>query len=203
MTANGLVIKTFRPQEAKVFLDEVSKNENVINLIRQSFSLKIKVSKGVTDSELERIAKATKESELKQLLTSVVLVGESDATLTVDAEDGNNYRKSFVVFNRRAGTDKYDILVVQASQVKEFDYRKLTACGLGAIISGIAVGLVTANPAIGVCVGGAVAAASGSKAVYDYKKQMPDVVSGYILDELVKQKYLQIKPNDEVIFAIE
>jgi len=81
-----------------------------------------------------------------------------------------------VVYGKR--TDgKYDVLVVYATQVKQLAFDKLFACALGLICAGIVAGVITTDPAVGAATTVTLAAGSGTKADYDYTKEMPDVVS--------------------------
>jgi hypothetical protein len=91
---------------------------------------------------------------------------------------------------------------VHATQTKEFARDKLLACGLGAVCAGMLVGCIYMDPAVGLATGLAFFTASGVKAAYDYTNQMPDVLCGYILQELLQLNALQIQ-NNNVQLAIK
>lgn len=120
----------------------------------------------------------------------MTLAGDSKTIFTLDNTERGNYRKALVVYRRRAD-EKYDILIVYVTQVKELAVDKLIACGLGSVCAGV----LTMNPGVGI--GTAVA-----KATLDCTHEMSDVLCGYILEELVEKQVLRIQSNGIVQFAI-
>jgi hypothetical protein len=201
MAGQNSVVNYLTAKQAYDYMDEVKKNDNLFILIRESFKLKMDITKGVTKDEMNEVVDATTDPDLKNALKGVTLVGDSKTLLTLDNTERTKYRKALVVYERR--TDgKYNVLVVYATQVKELAVDKLVACGLGSVCAGIVAGVITMNPAVGVGTAVVLSAGSGAKAAYDYTKDMPDVLCGYILEELVKKHVLKIQPNQNVQFAI-
>jgi hypothetical protein len=201
MAGQDSIVSYLTAKQACDYMAEVKKNDNLFTLIRESFRLKMDITKGVTKDEMSEVVNATTDPDLKNALKGVKLVGDSKTLLTLDNTERTKYRKALVVYGRRTD-EKYDVLVVYATQVKELAVDKLVACGLGSVCAGILAGVVTMNPAVGVGTAVVISAGSGAKAAYDYTKDMPDVLCGYILEELVQKKVLKIQPNENVQFAI-
>ncbi|UJR29447.1 hypothetical protein I4U23_010659 [Adineta vaga] len=195
------IVNYLTAKQACDYMAEVKKNENLFTLIRESFQLKMDITKGVTKDEMNEVVSAATDPDLKNALQNIRLVGDSKTVLTLDNSNRAKYRKALVVYGRRSD-GKYDVLVVYATQVKELAVDKLVACGLGSICAGIVAGVVTMNPVVGVSTVALLSAGSGAKAAYDYTQEMPDVLCGYILEELVQKRVLQIQPNQSVQFAI-
>jgi len=201
MAGQNAVVNYLTAKQAYEYMAEVKKNENLFTLIRESFQLKMDITKGVTKNDMPEIVDAATDPDLKNALKGVKLVGDSKTLLTLDNTDRRKYRKALVFYGRRID-EKYDVLVVYATQVKELAVDKLVACGLGSVCAGIVAGVITMNPAIGAGTTAVLAAGSGAKAAYDYTQEMPDVLCGYILQELVQKNVLKIQPNENVQFAI-
>jgi len=201
MAGQNAVVNYLTAKQAYEYMAEVKKNENLFTLIRESFQLKMDITKGVTKDDMPEIVDAATDPDLKNALKGVKLVGDSKTLLTLDNTDRRKYRKALVFYGRRID-EKYDVLVVYATQVKELAVDKLVACGLGSVCAGIVAGVITMNPAIGAGTTAVLAAGSGAKAAYDYTQEMPDVLCGYILQELVQKNVLKIQPNENVQFAI-
>jgi hypothetical protein len=201
MAGQDPIVNYLTAKQAYDYMAEVKKNDNLFTLIHESFRLKMDITKGVTKDEMIEVVDATIDPDLKNALKGVKLVGDSKTLLTLDNTERTKYRKALVVYGRR--TDgKYDVLIVYATRVKELAVDKLVACGLGSVCAGILAGVVTMNPAVGIGTAVVISAGSGAKAAYDYTKEMPDVLCGYILEELVQKQVLKIQPNENVQFAI-
>lgn len=147
------------------------------------------------------ISSSVSDSDLRQTLKGMKLLGESKANMTIDQKAGSYYRKALVAYIQRKD-GKYDILVVYATQTRELDYNKVAVCGVGSVCLGILADFVTMNPWAGVVVGACAAASSGAKGAYDYGKPMPNVLCGFMLEELVRRRVLAILPNNDVQLAI-
>jgi hypothetical protein len=201
MAGQNAVVNYLTAKQAYEYMAEVKKNENLFTLIRESFQLKMDITKGVTKDDMPEIVDAATDPDLKNALKGVKLVGDSKTLLTLDNTERRKYRKALVFYGRRTD-EKYDVLVVYATQVKELAVDKLVACGLGSVCAGIVAGVITMNTVIGAGTTAVLAAGSGAKAAYDYTQEMPDVLCGYILQELVQKNVLKIQPNENVQFAI-
>ncbi|CAF4068713.1 unnamed protein product [Rotaria sp. Silwood1] len=200
--AAGTVIKHLNVQQATDYIAEVTKNSTVFHMIRESFKLKYDEIKGITKDEMDEVIDGMADADLQRALKGVKLLGDGRSILAVDNMERNKYRKSLVIYGKR-NDGKFNVLVVHATQVKELDVGKLVACGLGAACAGVLAGCLTMNPVVGVSTAALLSAASGVKSAHDYTQQMPDVLCGYILEELVQKNILKIKPNSDVQFAIE
>ena len=201
MAAKGPVVNYLSLNQASDYMGEIKKNNNLFTLIRESFKLKFDLTKGVTKDEMPEVVDGTTDPDLKNALKSIKLIGDSKTLFTLDNTERKAYRKALVIYGRRAD-EKYDILVVYATQVKELAVDKLVACGLGSVCAGILAGVITMNPAVGVSTAVVLSTASGAKAAYDYTQDMPDVLCGYILEELIQKQILKIQSNGCVQFAI-
>ncbi len=117
MAGQNSVVNYLTAKQAYDYMDEVKKNDNLFILIRESFKLKMDITKGVTKDEMNEVVDATTDPDLKNALKGVTLVGDSKTLLTLDNTERTKYRKALVVYERR--TDgKYNVLVVYATQVK-------------------------------------------------------------------------------------
>jgi hypothetical protein len=201
MSAKNPLINYLTAQQASAYIAVVKDNDNLFRLIRESFKLKFDSRKGITKDEMNQLIDGTTDPDLKNVLKDVKLLGDSGALLTLDSATRNEFRKALIVYGKR-NDGKYDILVVYATQTKEIAMDKLLACGLGSICAGILAGCATMNPAIGVGTTFALSAASGVKAAYDYSQDVPDVLCGYILQELVQKQLVNVLSNGKVELAV-
>lgn len=202
MAESSAIIKFLNGNDIQAYMAEVVKNENLFQLIHEAFQLKFDYTRGLTKNEIPDLIDSISDPNLKQTLKGVRLLGESEANITIDQKTGSYYRKALVAYVQR-NDGKYDVLVVYATQTKALDYDKVVACGVGAVCLGVLAGFVTLNPWVGVGVGACAAAASGAKGAYDYCRPVPDVLCGFMLHELVRQKILTVLPNNDVQLAVK
>jgi hypothetical protein len=201
MSAKNPLINYLTAQQASAYIAVVKDNDNLFRLIRESFKLKFDSRKGITKDEMNQLIDGTTDPDLKNVLKDVKLLGDSGALLTLDSATRNEFRKALIVYGKR-NDGKYDILVVYATQTKEIAMDKLLACGLGSICAGILAGCATLNPAVGFGTAVVLSAASGTKAAYDYSQDVPDVLCGYILQELVQKQLVNVLSNGKVELAV-
>lgn len=192
MVEQNTVVNHLTAQQAYDYMDKIMKNDNLFNLIRESFQLKFDITKGVAKDEMTKIFDAIADPDLKCALNGITIIGESKTVLAFDNTQKRTYRKTLVYYDQR-NDGKYDILIVYATQTKELAVDKLIACGLGSLCAGIAAGVITKDVTVGVATGAVLAASSGAKAAYDYCKEMKDALCGYILEESVQKRLLSIK----------
>jgi hypothetical protein len=196
----GPVVKELNGQQILGYIQEMN-NTNFFSLIVESYSLKMNSNTGISKTELSGYIAGINDPDLKHVLENLVLLGDGGSVLTVDSTTSTGYQKSLAVFGKRPD-NKYDILVVHATQEKKLGTDKLIAGGAGSVCAGILVGTVTMNPAIGAITTVVLASGTGLKATYDYSKEMPDVVLGYILQELIQRDIMKILPDNRVQFII-
>lgn len=202
MAESKSVIKCLDAKDIQAYTAEVVKNENLFLLIREAFQLKFDHTRGIEKCELSDFIESLSDPDLKKVMKGFKLLGEGKANITIDQKTGSYYRKTLVAYVLRKD-GKYDILVVYATQTKELDYQRVAACGIGSVALGVLAGFVTLNPWVGVVVGVGSAAGSAAKGAYDYSKPMPDVLCGFMLQELVRRRVLSILPNNDVQLAID
>ena len=201
MSQSNAIIKCLDAKDIHAYMAEVLEKKNLFLLIRESFELKFDHTRGLGRNEISDFIESLSDPDLKRTLKGVKLLGDNRANMTIDQKTGSYYRKALIAYTQRKD-GKYDLLVVYATQTKELDYNKVAACGLGSICLGILAGFVTMNPWVGAGVATVAAASSGAKAAYDYSQPMPDVLCGFMLEELVRRRVLTIMPNKEVQLAI-
>lgn len=202
MAEPNVLIKHLNGKDIQSYMNEVVKNENLFQLIHEAFQLKFDQTNGLTKNDIPDLLDSISDPDLKETLKGVKLLGESKINMTIDQKTGSHYRKAFVAYIQR-NDGKYNVLIVYAKQIKNLDYDKVAACGVGAVCLGVLAGFLTMNPWIGVGVGACAAAASGAKGAYDYSKPVPDVLCGFMLHELVRQRILTVLPNNDVQLAVK
>ncbi|CAF0755981.1 unnamed protein product [Adineta steineri] len=202
MAGPSAIIKYLNANDIQAYITEVVNNASLFQLIHEAFQLKFDLTRGLTKNEIPDLIDSISDPDVKQTLKGVRLLGESKANMTIDQKTGSFYKKALVAYVQR-NDGKYDVLVVYATQTKQLDYDKVAACGVGAVCMGVLAGFLTVNPWIGITVGACTAAASGAKGAYDYSKPVPDVLCGFMLHELVRQKILTVLPNNDVQLAIK
>ncbi|CAF0728818.1 unnamed protein product [Adineta steineri] len=200
MAQPNAIIKFLNPNDIQAYMAVVN-NKNLFQLIHEAFQLKCDVTRGLARNEIPDLIDSIPDRDLKQTLKGVKLLGESKVNMTIDQKTGSYYKKALVAYVQRQD-GKYDVLVVCATQTKELDYDKVLACGVGAVCLGVLAGFVTLNPWVGVGVAAGAAAASGAKGAYDYCQPMPDVLSGFMLHELVRKQILTVLQNGDVQLAL-
>jgi len=181
-------------------------------LMRERFELTHEVYRGHPKAEFEEVILQTSDSVRKNLLSELRPRGDGCEKLQKWAYNSCSSKKYERLFGcavlRPSG--QYNIIVVNASQIKELESKKLFACGIGAVALGalggvafgsVGIGLVAANTAIGI--GGA--AVAGGLAIYakmySEKNNMPDVVCGYIIYEMERRNIFSIT-NNQIFFTV-
>ncbi|CAF0950456.1 unnamed protein product [Rotaria sp. Silwood1] len=150
--------------------------------MRKSFHLKYDVTRGLQFDEFREMIESEYQSNARTMLDQIRQLQDGQTTWLASTFEEPMKRESNLVYGEFID-GKYNVLNVQATQVKVLDERKLAACGLGALCMGLVVGSLS-TPVGGTIAAGSILAASGAKAAYDYKKGLPDVIYGYIFKEL-------------------
>jgi hypothetical protein len=128
------------------------------------------------------------------MLKEVQKLSEGQSTWLATTSANTIKRDSILIYGKIVD-GKYDILNVRATQIKTFDEQKLIACGIGALSVGIIVGAIT-MPLAGVITSGLILAASGAKAMRDFRKSLPNLIYGYIFKDLIDDKNVINIKND-------
>jgi hypothetical protein len=181
------------PRDYQQCMEELSKNENLFDLIRKGFQLKYEITRGLQLSELQEIIQSECGSSSRLMLEEIKKLSQGQSTWLATTLSDSTKRDTILIYGKLVD-DKYDVLNIRATQVKQFDERKLIACGLGAVCAGVLFGAV-ATPVAGLIASGSILAASGVKAAYDYQKILPDLIYGYIFKELVHKDVITVE-ND-------
>jgi hypothetical protein len=194
------IIKELNGHQLSAYMD-VKNSSQLFSLIHESFTLKTSSKTGISKNELVDYIAGTTDPDLKRELEGIILLGDGGSALNIDSKTNTKYQKSLAVYGKRPD-NKYDVLVVSSTQEKKLGTDKLIAAGAGSVCAGILVGTVTMSPVAGISTFIILASGSGVKATYDYSKEMPDVVLGYILKELVERGTMKILPDNSVQFMI-
>ena len=201
MAESKSIIKFLNGNDVQAYMAEVVKNENLFILIRESFQLKFDHTRGLLKSEISDYIESLSDRNLRSAMKDIKLLGESRANITIDQKTGAYFQKAFIAYIQRKD-GKYDILVAYATQTKDLDYQKVVACGVGSLALGVMAGFVTMNPWVGVSVAAITSTASVTKGACDYCTPMPDVLCGFMLQELATRQILTILPSKDVQLAI-
>ena len=180
------------------YRQEIAKNKSLFNLINQLLKMEAEKTKGMTNDELDNFILKTADKHLKRLYEGICLVGDSECTVFSDV-GLNGYQISLTVYQRNLD-NTFDLLVAYAIQTKEFRSTKLMGYGLSAICVGAAAGILTLNPMVGFAAGAAVATATGAKATQEHAEEMPAFAGGFLIDELLKWRFLKINADGELEF---
>ncbi len=181
------------PRDYQHCMKELSKNENLFDLIRKGYQLKYDVIRGLQLNELQEMIQSELGSNSQFMFEQIQKLSQGESTWLATTINQSTKRDTILVYGELVDS-KYNVLNIQATQIKQFDERKLLFYGLGALFAGVLAGSVT-TPVAGMVVGGALLAASSVKAVNDYQKDLPDLIYGYIFKELLNKNIITFQ-ND-------
>ncbi|UJR07182.1 hypothetical protein I4U23_011470 [Adineta vaga] len=197
MNSNKQVrIDIMSPEEAEKYMNDLTSNENLFALIRFSFEIQWKKLKGIQPNELEILANKAKDAEVKLLYENVLTTLKNDGESTLIASTSNDNedttrRKSTVIFAEKHNK-KYDLLVVNATQMKQINKQKLATFCLFAVPAGLILSSVATPFITGLSVL-SFATTLGLKTAYEYYYEiMPEIIYGYIFKELEEQNLLNL-----------
>jgi hypothetical protein len=191
--SNEKQFNILNPRDYQRSMEELSKNENLFDLMRKGFQLTYDVTRGLQLNELQELIQSEHDEDAQFMLKEVEKLSEGQSTWLATTSVNAMKRDSILIFGKIVN-GKYDILNVRAKQIKKLDEQKLIACGIGAFCAGVIVGSVV-SPILGVLAGGSILAASGTKAIFDYRKVLPNLFYGYIFKELIHKNVINIE-ND-------
>ncbi|CAF1445257.1 unnamed protein product [Adineta ricciae] len=184
------------------YTTQVKNTQGVFSMIHESFEFHFGTYQGISDSDLQTIARRLNDKDLEELLLQTVLAGDGAAKYKDHSVAGEiGFRKVFVAFKKING--KYDIVYCKATQIRRADWGKIGATiGLTSFLGGlVGVGLtfvpivnVAAAPLIlgGAAAGGAAGAAAAGTAAVTQKRDISNVVMGYIGKELSDRNLLRL-----------
>ena len=185
--------------EVQQYTDQLKRTSGLFSLIEESFNFDFAEYRGVTDGDLVAILRRISDEQLKDVIMEITLVGDGPAKSSdrgVVNEKG--YKKAFFASKKRSD-GKYDIVYCTATQLRTIDWEAIGWATL--VASGIATGVAVALPGVGLGVGTAIvggtaaatAATGGIVGALQKKfKKMPNVIMGYIGQELENKKLIQI-----------
>ncbi|CAF1288845.1 unnamed protein product [Rotaria sordida] len=189
-------IDILNPSDAMRYIQEVTNEANLFTSVKEAVTLTHDFLKGLHEAEFQELIEDTEEPYLRTLLQKVLDLREGEMTLLASTrEEKNHSRLSWVVKGERMKNGKFDIVQVNACQVKEIDKQKIAAYSLAAASLGCVIGAV-ANPVVGMITGSAALAAGGLKTAFDVKKCPRDVIYGYILKYLQDKNLLNISNSN-------
>jgi hypothetical protein len=191
--SNEKQFNILNPRDYQRSMEELSKNQNLFDLMRKGFQLTYDITRGLQSNELQELIQSEHGEDAQFMLKEVQKLTEGQSTWLATTSANAMKRDSIVLFGKIVN-GKYDILNVRATQIKTLDEQKLIGCGIGALCTGVIVGSI-ATPIAGVIAGGSILAASGAKAFYDYRKVLPDLIYGYIFRELIDKNVINVE-ND-------
>jgi hypothetical protein len=181
------------PRDYQRSMEELSRNQSLFDLMQKGFQLTYDVTRGLQLNELEELIQSEHGEDAQFMLKEVQKLSEGQSTWLATTSGNATKRDSILIFGKIVN-GKYDILNVRATQIKTLDQQKLIGCGIGALCAGVIVGSI-ATPIAGVIASGSILAASGAKAMFDYRKVLPDLIYGYIFKELIDKRVINVE-ND-------
>jgi hypothetical protein len=181
------------PRDYQRSMEELSRNQSLFDLMQKGFQLTYDVTRGLQLNELEELIQSEHGEDAQFMLKEVQKLSEGQSTWLATTSGNATKRDSILIFGKIVN-GKYDILNVRATQIKTLDQQKLIGCGIGALCAGVIVGSI-ATPIAGVITSGSILAASGAKAMFDYRKVLPDLIYGYIFKELIDKRVINVE-ND-------
>lgn len=174
--------RDFRP-----YLDELNGHERLFRSISKSVQLKWEHIKEIDRNELPVYIDNLSDQDLKETMTNVRVIGQGARHLTTGRQDSSLSLMNLVVFEQR-NDGQYNILVVQIKQTKKFNPHNSGPFGMNPIALGVAAGILTLNPAIGVGVGVATAAVKAkNKVKFEHLKTVEDFLFVYAIEMLSRQ----------------
>ena len=204
-------VKDLTPRDVFRYMEMLSREKAIVNVISTVFNMEKKMWRGVTESELEKILAREPDGEIRSLLRELALVGDGYTSMKAGNLKAGKMTKSMTLYARRSN-GKYDIIVGVASQAKEIDPTKValafgSCAAAGALAAAAAwtmcsiphMAVICAAPAVAVKVGlvTTVAGVAGVtvKAAQSYSEALDDHMTGYMAQKLVDDGILKIEGN--------
>merc|ERR1712032_851986 len=159
----------------------------------QSFKFDFEVFRGITQAEfvlLSEFRRKAGEDALADILDQILLIGEGGKKLVTSVSPDSRLKQIIAYGARDDG--KFDLIVARGVQTKALNWGKIA--GFTGVSAGLGVlaYLATGSGSAGCLVGGAGITATAGKSIYDNSQEMPDVTSGYILQQLENQNVISL-----------
>jgi hypothetical protein len=199
-------VKDLTVNELEDYKNHARNMNGFFDLMYEYFELSYDTYKGYTAAEIRAEVEELYDQDKKKFLRELKFRGEGRSKIIQTSNSGlasRRYSKMFAVYAQRQNDPtKYDMIFVRVNQIKEIDVSKLSACILGSTAAGIALGLalgpvgwavIGTKAAIGVgaAVAGGGLAATAAKSNSELTN-MPDVITGYIVNQLEQKRILSI-----------
>jgi hypothetical protein len=190
-------------EEIKSYIEDAKKKWK---LTREEFRLTTQAYKAVTMDDLDKLRvhyEKINKPELAKMLEPVFLIGEGSSTHVLMMDTSQRKEKSFAITARR--TDgKYDLLIIECSQIKKIGWDKAGLACTGCIAFGLIAAIVAATGGLAlpaVCAVGAGAAALPaaqvtSAGISEYNKPLDDRTTAFMLKEMVDKKVLTFEGGE-------
>jgi hypothetical protein len=184
------------------YTDQVKSTQGVFSMIQESFHFDFTTFQSIDDDDLQRIIRRVQDDHLRTLLEQSILAGDNGSKYSDHSVPGEiGFKKAFFAFKKRNG--KYDVVYCTATQIRQADWGKIgAAIGLLTIAGGVAGGAALFIPGVNVAVGAAIlggaaagagvgAVGAGAAAIIQ-KRDISNVVMGYIGKELSDRNLLRL-----------
>ncbi|UJR29483.1 hypothetical protein I4U23_010695 [Adineta vaga] len=195
-------IHDIQREEVTKYTDQVKSTAGVFSMIQESFVFDFATYQGIDDNDLQTLMSRVTDNDLKNLLKRSGLVGDKGARYSdhnVPSETG--FKKVFLTFRKVNG--KYDIVYCSAIQTRQVNWGRIgAAMGIGVVAGGAVAGAALLVPGVNVGVaaalavgaaGGAVVGGAGAgAAAIIQKRDISNVVMGYIGRELSDRNLLRL-----------
>ncbi|CAF3506058.1 unnamed protein product [Adineta steineri] len=157
------------PQNYEHCMEELSKNEDLLQLMQKGFQLTYDKTCGLQLDELQELIQLEHEENAQFMFKEIQKLSEGQSTWLAATSGDTIERNTIVVFGKI-----------------------VDACGIGAFSLGVCVGAI-ATPLFGMLAGGSILAASGVKTMYDYQKDLPNLIYGYIFQQLTDKNVVNVE----------
>ena len=188
--------------EVVKYTEQVNSTNGVFSMIQESFTFDFATYQGIDDSELQTLTRRVQDDDLKNLLVQSMLVGNTGAKYTDHSVPGETgFKKAFLAFRKVNG--KYDVVYCTATQRRQVNWGKIgAAMGLGAVVGGAVGGAALLVPVVnigaaaliigGAAIGAGAGGAGATTAAIIQKRDISNVVMGYIGKELSDRNLLRL-----------
>ena len=196
----SLVVKELNARDVDSYRERAKVAD--YSMLREFYELDMDRCLGYSKTEIEELVSETSDAFKKELLRDLrprgdgraILRQVSPMTWTTQA-----YETVFAAIVKRE-ENRYDIVFMRARQIREVNKNKLLGAGLHFCVNALA-----GYAAGGFWGAGVAAGYTGKEKVEklagDLEKEMPNVLAGYIANEMVTRKILEVR-NDELYLTI-
>lgn len=188
--------------EVTQYTEQVKSTNGVFSMIQESFHFDFATYQGIDDKDLQTITRRVHDDHLKNLLNQAVLAGANGSKYTNHSVAGETgFKKAFLAFKKV--NDKYDVVYCVATQIRNVDWGKVgAALGIGAVGGAVVGGAILLIPGVniaaaplfmgGAAIGAGVGGGCATAAAIIQKRDISNVVMGYIGKELSDRNLLRL-----------